>query len=81
MNRYETIVNNEKTILSLICKNIVPVHILDWKVYYEAYLQDLNNQKKNCSKVKVMEAMKTVAANYDVSNRHMQRIVAYMEAS
>jgi hypothetical protein len=73
MTRYETITNLGEGFLKLISAGIVSVHLLDWKVYYEYYLQEA---KKN----KTSEAVNMVAANYDVSKRHVQRIVAYMEA-
>ena len=73
MTRYETILNLGDGFLKLINSGIVSVHLLDWKVYYEYYLQE---SEKN----KASEAINMVAANYDVSKRHMQRIVAYMES-
>jgi hypothetical protein len=73
MTRYETIVNLKDDFLKLISIGLIPVHYLDWKVYYEYYLQEAKRSKAS-------EAINMVAANYDVSKRHMQRIVAHMES-
>jgi hypothetical protein len=81
MTRYEIILKEEKSFLLLMSNSIVPVHILDWKVYYEAYLQDLERQKKYCTRVKVLEAIETVAANYDIGKRQLYRIIEFMEGA
>ncbi|KGO88092.1 hypothetical protein Q765_03290 [Flavobacterium rivuli WB 3.3-2 = DSM 21788] len=73
MTRYEKITSLNDEFLSLIQVGFIPLHLLDWKVYYEAYLQEIKKSKTS-------EAINMIAANYDVSRRQVQRIVAYMES-
>ncbi len=72
MTTYETITSQQQNILNLMSIGVVPVQILDWKVYYEAYLKELALVKKT-------EAVATIAAQYDISKRHMFRIIDFME--
>ena len=74
MSRYETILSLNENFLLLINKGLVPVHLLDWKVYYESYIEHCKIHKK-------YEAANIVAAHYDVSQRQMRRIVAYMKGA
>lgn len=72
MTTYETIIKQEQNILNLISIGVVPVQILDWKVYYEAYLEEINRVKKS-------EAVMIVGAKYDISCRMMYYIIKFME--
>lgn len=58
---------------------IIPVQFLDWKVYYEAYLQQLEALKKETGKIKKTEASEIVAAIYPITGRQVRRIVNWME--
>jgi len=73
MTKYEIILDTEDVIIKLLNIGIVSIKLLDWKVYYEFYLQE-------CTRYKPSEAINMVAANYRISKRQMQRIVAYMES-
>lgn len=81
MTRYETIVNLNDNFVKLMSTGLIPVHLLDWKVYYEAYLQELEVQKRNSYKIKKTEAVETVAVNYDISKRQMFYVISFMEGS
>jgi len=81
MTRYETITGLGDNFIKLMGKNLIPVHILDWKVYYEAYLKELENLNKKHGKLKKTEAVETIAAQYDVSRRSMFHIVSFMESA
>lgn len=72
MTRYETIKDLGEDFLKLINFGLIPVTILDWKVYYEAYTQEVKHYKKT-------EAALTVAAQYDISRRQMFRVIDFME--
>lgn len=72
MSRYETITSLGDDFLKLINAGIVSVHLLDWKVCYEAYLQYMEKEKHS-------EAINLVAAHFDVSRRQTERIIAYMK--
>jgi len=74
MSRYETILNLKETFFKLINAGLIPIHLMDWKVYYEAYVQQ-------CEKDKPHEAACMVAANYDISRRHLYKIIAYMKGA
>lgn len=79
MNRYETILNLGDEFLKLVNKGLIPVSMLDWKVYYELYKQQLEIQNKNFRKPRKIEALSIAAEHYDISKRHMQRVVSFME--
>jgi len=74
MSRYETITTLGDEFIKLMSKSLIPVHILDWKVLYEAYLIERTKCKKT-------EAIEIVCAQYDVSRRQMFYIVEFMEGA
>lgn len=80
MTRYETILNLGDNFISLMAKSFIPVHILDYKVYYEAYIREVEIQKKNSTKPKKEEAVGVVAAQYDISRRTMYSVISFMES-
>ncbi len=80
MTRYQTIINLGDDFIKLMAKSLIPVHILDYKVYYEAYLQQLNHYKKHFKKAGKTAAVNQVAEDYNISQRTMFSIVAFMEA-
>ncbi|MXN91294.1 hypothetical protein GR160_08635 [Flavobacterium sp. Sd200] len=79
MTRYETITALGDNFIKLMGKSLVPVHLLDWKVYYEAYLKELECQKKYFKKVRKTAVVATVADNYNISERSMFNVIAFME--
>lgn len=79
MSRYEILTKNHETVLKFMSNGLMPVHILDWKVYYEAYLTNLKLTEKEHGKPRKNEAVETVAAHYDISRRTMYAVVAFME--
>lgn len=81
MTRYETITSLGDNFMKLMGKSLIPVHILDWKVYYEAYLKEMEYQKKYFSKPRKTNAAGTVAEHYSITERTMFNIIAFMEGS
>lgn len=79
MTRYQTILSLGNAFTVLIGKGIIPVHLLDWKVYYEAYLAQKELEEKKATRKKT-EAVETVAVHYDISRRHLFQIIKYMES-
>ncbi|MFL9845460.1 hypothetical protein [Flavobacterium rhizosphaerae] len=79
MNRYETILSLGEDFMKLMAKSLIPVHILDWKVYYEAYIKEMEYQNKHFKKPRKSEATATVAAHYNISERTVYNIIAFME--
>ncbi|MBE99320.1 hypothetical protein [Flavobacterium coralii] len=73
MTRYETIIELGDKFVKLIGKGFVPVHLLDWKVYYEAYLEEKQVQKSK------RQAVLTLMAKYPISEKHLYQIIKFME--
>lgn len=80
MNRYETIVSLGENFMKLMGKNLIPIHILDWKVYYEAYLKEMEYQKKHFKKPRKTHAAGVVAEQYKITERTMFNIISFMES-
>ena len=78
MTRYQILTNLGDDLIKLMAKNIIPVHILDWKVYYEAYLREMEATGKS-GRTKKTRAAGIVAENYKLSERNVFKIIAYME--
>lgn len=68
--RYEQL--NNIDLLMLVRRGFISLHILDWKIFYEKYLQeyDLTGSK--------MQAYSNVAEDYNVSIDTIKRAVKYM---
>ena len=79
MTRYETITSLGDNFIKLMGKSLIPVHILDWKVYYEAYLKQAQLLCKEHGKPKKTKAAGITAAMYNISDRSMFSIIAFME--
>lgn len=79
MTRYETIKSLGDTFIKLMGKGLVPVHILDWKVYYEAYLKQADVLLKEHGKPKKTKAAGITAATYNISDRTIFNVIAFME--
>ena len=80
MTRYETINSLGDNFIKLMGKSLIPVHILDWKVYYEAYLKQADLLIKEYGKPKKTRAAGITAAMYNISDRSMFSIIAFMES-
>ena len=79
MTRYETIQSLGDNFIKLMGKGLVPTHILDWKVYYEAYLKEANVLTLHRGKRNKTRAASNVAENYKISERSMFNVIAFME--
>lgn len=79
MTRYQTITALGDDFMKLMAKSLIPVHVLDWKVYYEAYLLEWQEQKKTFKKVGKTNVAATVAVRFKISERTMFTIIAFME--
>ena len=73
-NTYELIKQTEDEILflNLLRKGLIPISVMDKKVYYEHYL---NERKKNGK----MQAITNTAEEYNVSERTIRRALEVME--
>lgn len=79
MTRYETILGLGPDFMKLMGKNIIPVHILDWKVYYEAYLKEAEALSARYTRSQKTIAARIVADEYKISPRTMFNVIAFME--
>jgi hypothetical protein len=79
MTRYETIQGLGDDFMKLMARNIIPVHILDWKVYYEAYLKEAEALNTRYTKRQKTIAARIVADEYKISPRTMFNVIAFME--
>ncbi|KGO91747.1 hypothetical protein [Flavobacterium subsaxonicum] len=79
MTRYETIQSLGDNFIKLMGKNLIPLHILDWKVYYEAYLKEADALAQHRGKRNKTRAAGNVADTYKISERSMFSIIAFME--
>lgn len=79
MNRYETIVSLGENFIKLTGKGLIPIHILDWKVYYESFMKEMDYQKKYFSKPRKTHAVGVVSSQYKITERTMYNIIAFME--
>lgn len=79
MNRYETITGLGENFMALLGKGLVPVHILDWKVYYDAFLEEMEYQRKHFKKPRRTHAASSVAARYNITERTVFSVISFME--
>ena len=79
MTRYETILGLGDDFMKLMARNIIPVHILNWKVCYEAYLKEKDALENKYGKNKKTRAAGNVCDDYKISERNMFYIIAFME--
>ena len=80
MTRYETITGLGDDFVKLISKGLVPVHLLDWKVYYEAYLRESEKQRQKHGKVRKTHVACTIADDFKISERSIFTVIAFMES-
>lgn len=81
MTNYEKILTIEKDFLELINRGFIPTNALHYKVLYEAYLAQIDYNKKKFEAEKKEEAVMTVAAQNDIGRRTMYRVIKFMEAA
>jgi hypothetical protein len=79
MTRYQTIASLGDTFLTLMGKGLIPVHLLDWKVYYEAYVNEYELLLKEHGRPKKTHAAQHIAHDFDISRRTMFYIISFME--
>ncbi len=79
MTRYETITGLGAEFMKLTGKGLIPLHILDWKVYYESYLEEMEYQRRHFKKPRKTAAAGTVAERYRITERTVFNIIAFME--
>ena len=79
MTRYETITSLGDDFMKLLGKNLIPVHILDWKVYYEAYVKEKEFLEKKYGKNKKTRAVGNVCDTYKISERNLFYIISFMD--
>ena len=71
VNRY-TILKSIPNINKLYLLGILPIHLMDWTVIYEYYL----DERKCLGK---MQSYSNTADNYNLSENHIMNIVYWME--
>ena len=81
MTRYETITSLGDDFMKLMGKNLIPVHILDWKVYYEAYVKELEALSNRYNSRQKTIAARIVADEYRISQRTIFNVIAFMEGN
>lgn len=64
-------VENDLSFLMLLKKGIIPISILDKKVYYERFLYERKTHKK-------MQSITNVAEEYGISEKTVQRAIKLM---
>lgn len=79
MTRYQTITALGESFLTLMGKGLIPVHLLDWKVYYEAYIKESENLHNRYTGRQKTMAAAIVADEYQISTRTLFNIIAFME--
>ena len=79
MTRYETIMNLGDNFVKLMARNIIPVHILDWKVYYEAYVKELDALSSRYNSRQKTIAARIVADEYKITPRTMFKVISFMD--
>jgi len=74
-NNHELIVRIENSVefLSLIKKGLLPLSILDKKVYYEYFLSDFKKTKLKS------ESIRNTSEEYDVCEMTIKRAIKFME--
>lgn len=80
MTRYQTIVSLNENLLKLVKKKLIPIHILDWKVYYEAYLAEKEYAATSRIKTNKTQIIYNLAGRFDITERTMYNVIAFMEA-
>ena len=75
MNTYELLkkIENDNDFLWMLKKGVIPVSVLDRKVYYEAYLSELK-------KVDKKQAIANVSEDYKKSERTIIRAIKAMDS-
>lgn len=64
-------IENDTTFIKLIELGVIPINVLDKKVYYERYLQERRKEGK-------MQSITNVSEEYGVSEITVRRAIKYM---
>lgn len=80
MTRYQTITSLGDNLLKLVNKRLIPIHILDWKVYYEAYLAEKESSAKSRIKTNKTQIIYNLAGHFDITERTLYNVIAFMES-
>lgn len=64
-------IENDTTFIKLIELGVIPINVLDKKVYYERYLQERRKESK-------MQSVTNVSEEYGVSESTVRRAIKYM---
>ncbi len=80
MTRYQTIISLGNELIKLMNKKLIPIHILDWKVYYEAYLSEKESAAKSRVKTNKTQIIYDLAGRFDITERTMYNVIAFMES-
>lgn len=81
MNRYETIASLGESFINLTGMGLMPVHIMDWKLYYEAFLKEMEYERRHFKRPRKTHAAGCVAEQYGITERTVFKIIAFMEGS
>ena len=68
---YIKLIENDTNFLVLLRKGVIPLIVLDYKCYYESYLNELK-------KVSKTQAITNVAEDYNKSERTIRRAIKFM---
>lgn len=79
MTRYQTITSLGDNLLKLISKKLIPIHILDWKVYYEAYLAEKERSVNSRVKSNKTQIIYDLAGRFNITERTLYNVIAFME--
>lgn len=79
MTRYQTITALGDDLIKLMSKKLIPIHILDWKVYYEAYITETESAAKKRVKTNKTQIIYDLAGRYNITERTLYNVIAFME--
>ncbi len=71
-SNYDYIKRNEECLLEAIKRGFIPYTIVNYKVYYERYLQELTITQD------ITQSIFNTAEEYKVSTRTVNRAISYM---
>ncbi|RZJ63157.1 MAG: hypothetical protein EOO45_21815 [Flavobacterium sp.] len=79
MTRYEVMIGLGDQLGILTAKSLIPVHLLEWKQYYETYLSEAAKYRLNHGKTGKTYVAGLVADEFNISERTVFSIIAFME--
>ena len=72
IKNYQYIIENEQCLLEAIKRGLISYTVINHKVYYERYLQELNKCKE------ITQAIFNTSQEFEISTRTVNRAIAYM---